>query len=132
VYGFLGSVKKIKMTPLIEFLLQCLQIDSNVNLNKINCAKLNNGITIQIAMKFLSPKKTITRRRTRNRNDIFGGNLADLLQREKTSIPRILKDCVEVIETKGIDEVGIYRVSSVVSEVQKMKDLYSKSKITIF
>ncbi len=97
-------------------------------MNKINCAKLNNGITIQLSMKFLSPKKTITRRRTRNRNDIFGGNLADLLQREKTSIPRILKDCVEVIETKGIDEVGIYRVSSVVSEVQKMKDLYSKSK----
>ncbi len=80
-------------------------------------------------MKFLSPKKTITRRRTRNRNDIFGGSLAELLQRENTTIPRILKDCVEVIETKGIDEVGIYRVSSVVSEVQKMKDLYSKSKL---
>lgn len=48
-------------------------------------------------------------------------------RREKTTIPRILKDCVEVIETKGIEEVGIYRVSSVVSEVQKMKDLYSKS-----
>ncbi|CAF0746642.1 unnamed protein product [Brachionus calyciflorus] len=78
-------------------------------------------------MKFLSPKKTITRRRTRNRNDIFGGNLTDLLQREKSTIPRILKDCVEVIETKGIEEVGIYRVSSVVSEVQKMKDLYSKN-----
>jgi hypothetical protein len=99
-------------------------------------------------MKFLSPKKTITRRRTRNRNDLFGANLAELLQyiyklfnvklnnfhicslfnrREKTTIPRILKDCVEVIETKGIEEVGIYRVSSVVSEVQKMKDLYSKS-----
>jgi hypothetical protein len=31
-------------------------------------------------MKFLSPKKTITRRRTRNRNDIFGGNLTELLQ----------------------------------------------------
>ena len=111
------------------FLFKLLnQIDSSINLNKINCAKLNNGVTIQISMKFLSPKKTITRRRTRNRNDIFGGNLADLLQREKTTIPRILKDCVEVIETKGIDEVGIYRVSSVVSEVQKMKDLYSKSK----
>lgn len=89
-------------------------------------------MTIQISMKFLSPKKTITRRRTRNRNDIFGGNLADLLQREKTSIPRILKDCVEVIETRGIDEVGIYRVSSVVSEVQKMKDLYSKSTRFLF
>ena len=31
-------------------------------------------------MKFLSPKKTITRRRTRNRNDLFGANLAELLQ----------------------------------------------------
>lgn len=39
-----------------------------------------------------------------------------------------MKDCVEIIETKGIEEVGIYRVSSVVSEVHKMKELYSKSK----
>ena len=31
-------------------------------------------------MKFLSPKKTITRRRTRNRNDIFGGNLAGIAE----------------------------------------------------
>lgn len=48
-------------------------------------------------------------------------------RREKSTIPRILKDCVEVIETRGIQEVGIYRVSSVVSEVQKMKELYSKN-----
>ena len=53
-------------------------------------------------------------------------------RKEKTKIPRILKDCVEVIETKGIDEVGIYRVSSVVSEVQKMKELYSKSELFFF
>lgn len=106
---------------------QEIKIDSNLNLNKISSVKLDNGTTIHVSMKFLSPKKTITRRRTRNRNDIFGRNLADLLQREKSTIPRILKDCVEVIETKGIEEVGIYRVSSVVSEVQKMKDLYSKN-----
>ena len=42
-------------------------------------------------------------------------------------IPRILKDCVDVIETKGIEEIGIYRVSSVVSEVHKMKELYWKN-----
>lgn len=49
-------------------------------------------------------------------------------RRENSKIPRILKDCVEVIETRGIEEIGIYRVSSVVSEVHKIKDLYSKSK----
>ena len=79
-------------------------------------------------MKFLSPKKTITRRRTRNKNDLFGNNIQEVLQKEKTTIPRILKDCVEVIETKGIEEIGIFRVSAVVSEVQKMKELYAKSK----
>lgn len=52
-------------------------------------------------------------------------------RRERAIIPQILKDCVEVIEAKGIEEVGIYRVSSVVSEVQKMKELYSKSKFRI-
>jgi hypothetical protein len=99
----------------------------SVNLNKIASIKLQNGLQVHLEIKFLSPKKTITRRRTRHRNDIFGGNLLDLLEREKATIPRILKDCVEVIETRGIEEMGIYRVSSVVSEVQKIKELYSKS-----
>ena len=90
--------------------------------------KLNNNLSITHSMKFLSPKKTITRRRTRNKNDLFGNNIQEVLQKEKTTIPRILKDCVEVIETKGIEEIGIFRVSAVVSEVQKMKELYAKSK----
>jgi hypothetical protein len=100
----------------------------NLNSTKSMSIKLNNNLTLNLTMKFLSPKKTITRRRTRNKNDIFGNNLNELIKRENTTIPRILKDCVEVIETKGIFEVGIYRVSAVVSEVQKMKELYSKSK----
>jgi hypothetical protein len=89
--------------------------------------KLSNNLNLMLNMKFLSPKKTITRRRTKNKNDLFGNNITEVLQKEKTTIPTILKDCVEVIETKGIDEIGIFRVSAVVSEVQKMKELYAKS-----
>ena len=89
--------------------------------------KLNNNLSLMIGMKFLSPKKTITRRKTKNKNDLFGNHISDVLQKEKTTIPRILIDCVEVIESKGIDEIGIFRVSAVVSEVQRMKELYAKS-----
>jgi hypothetical protein len=84
-------------------------------------------------MKFKNPKKTITRRKTKNKNDLFGNHINDVLQKEKSTIPRILIDCVEVIESKGIEEIGIFRVSAVVSEVHRMKELYSKSiqRITI-
>jgi hypothetical protein len=89
--------------------------------------RLSNNLNLNVQLKFLSPKKTITRRRTKHKNDLFGNKLNDILQKEKSTIPRVLRDCVEVIETKGIDEVGIYRVSAVVSEVHKMKELFSKS-----
>lgn len=109
-----------------------LKIEQNSNSTKLTTIKLNNYLNLILTMKFKSPKKTITRRRTRNKNDIFGSNLSDVLQKEKASIPRILIDCVEVIESRGIDEVGIYRVSAVVSEVQKMKDLYAKSELFLY
>ena len=57
-----------------------IKIDTTLNYSRIEESKLNNGVSLHIAMKFLWPKKTITRRRTRNRNDIFGGNLVELLQ----------------------------------------------------
>ena len=79
MYRFLLLLRYISLIHVLLCLVE-IKIDSNVNLNKINCAKLTNGMALYITMKFLSPKKTITRRRTRNRNDIFGGNLADLLQ----------------------------------------------------
>ncbi len=109
---------------------QELTIDPlNLNSTKSMSIRLNSSLTLNLNMKFLSPKKTITRRRTRNKNDIFGNNLSELVKRENTTIPMILRDCVDVIESKGIFEVGIYRVSAVVSEVQKMKELYSKSRL---
>ena len=108
---------------------QEFKIDPNdFSVAKTISLKFSENIQLYMTLKFLSPKKTITRRRTKNKNEVFGCSLSDLLKKEKSSIPQIVKDCVEVVETRGIEEVGIYRVSAAINDVQRLKDIYSKSK----
>jgi hypothetical protein len=43
-------------------------------------------------------------------------------------MPTIVTACVAEVEKKGLDDVGIYRVSGVCSEIQRLKKLFEKSK----
>lgn len=44
-------------------------------------------------------------------------------------MPTIVKMCVEEVERRGMDEVGIYRVSGVASEVKELKTYFDTSKL---
>lgn len=48
-------------------------------------------------------------------------------RREKTQVPLIVTSCADQIEKDGIDDVGIYRVSGLSSEIQKLKKAFEKS-----
>uniref|UniRef100_A0A8C8J9K1 Uncharacterized protein n=1 Tax=Oncorhynchus tshawytscha TaxID=74940 RepID=A0A8C8J9K1_ONCTS len=45
----------------------------------------------------------------------------DLDRRERSKVPLIVKQCVEEIERRGMEEVGIYRVSGVATDIQALK-----------
>jgi hypothetical protein len=42
-----------------------------------------------------------------------------------TNIPFIVLICVKAIEEKGIDEVGLYRVSGGVTSINRIRDSFS-------
>ena len=42
-------------------------------------------------------------------------------RRDSTGIPSIVRKCVDEVERRGMNEVGIYRVSGVASEIQALK-----------
>ncbi|KTW30940.1 uncharacterized protein T551_01492 [Pneumocystis jirovecii RU7] len=58
-----------------------------------------------------------------NSNACYGVDLAILCSRENNSIPKILNDLINEIESRGLDEVGIYRVPGSIVSVNALKAL---------
>ncbi|XP_017745276.1 PREDICTED: active breakpoint cluster region-related protein-like isoform X3 [Rhinopithecus bieti] len=49
------------------------------------------------------------------------------LKRERSKVPYIVRQCVEKIERQGTEEVGIYRVSGVATDIQALKAAFNVS-----
>ncbi len=43
-------------------------------------------------------------------------------------MPYIVRQCIEEVEKRGIDEVGIYRISGVATDIQALKAAFDASK----
>lgn len=50
-----------------------------------------------------------------------------LPRRERSKVPYIVRQCLEEIERRGMDEVGIYRVSGVATDIQALKTAFDTS-----
>lgn len=48
-------------------------------------------------------------------------------RREHSKVPLIVRQCVEEIERRGMEEVGIYRVSGVATDIQALKAAFDAS-----
>lgn len=44
-----------------------------------------------------------------------------------TNVPLIVTTCVQEVERRGINDVGIYRISGLSAEIQKMRKAFEKS-----
>lgn len=49
-------------------------------------------------------------------------------RRERSKVPYIVRQCIEEVEKRGIDEVGIYRISGVATDIQALKAAFDSSK----
>ncbi|XP_059484271.1 mucin-17 isoform X2 [Neocloeon triangulifer] len=59
---------------------------------------------------------------------VFGCDLGEHLQNSGHEIPMVLKCCAEFIETRGIVD-GIYRLSGVTSNIQKLRNAFDEDRI---
>ncbi|KIX96578.1 uncharacterized protein Z520_07844 [Fonsecaea multimorphosa CBS 102226] len=55
---------------------------------------------------------------------LFGSELEQRAEYEKSSVPAIVRRCVEEVESRGMDVEGIYRKSGGNSQVQQVKDWF--------
>lgn len=51
-----------------------------------------------------------------------------MCRRERSKVPYIVRQCIEEVEKRGIDEVGIYRISGVATDIQALKSVFDTSK----
>ncbi|XP_031512320.1 breakpoint cluster region protein [Macaca thibetana thibetana] len=80
-----------------------------------------NGIEVKLSIKFNSREFSLKRMPSRKQTGVFGVKIAVVTKRERSKVPYIVRQCVEEIERRGMEEVGIYRVSGVATDIQALK-----------
>uniref|UniRef100_A0A8C3QUZ2 BCR activator of RhoGEF and GTPase n=1 Tax=Cyanoderma ruficeps TaxID=181631 RepID=A0A8C3QUZ2_9PASS len=80
-----------------------------------------NGVEVKLSVKFTSREFSLKRMPSRKQTGVFGVKIAVVTKRERSKVPYIVRQCVEEIERRGMEEVGIYRVSGVATDIQALK-----------
>ncbi|KAL4660342.1 breakpoint cluster region protein [Arapaima gigas] len=80
-----------------------------------------NGIEVKLSMKFTSREFSLKRMPSRKQTGVFGVKISTVTKRERSKVPYIVRQCVEEVERRGLEEVGIYRVSGVATDIQVLK-----------
>ncbi|XP_030643035.1 rho GTPase-activating protein 15 [Chanos chanos] len=78
--------------------------------------RLKKFISRRPSMKTLQEKGLIKDR-------VFGCHIQTLCEREGTTVPKFVRQCVEEVEKRGLEADGIYRVSGNLATIQKLRFL---------
>ncbi|KAJ2936969.1 hypothetical protein H1R20_g125, partial [Candolleomyces eurysporus] len=75
---------------------------------------------------------------SRDRMAVFGVELEFLLQREALggniasgTVPRIINECLTEIESRGLTEVGIYRIAGATRDINSLKEAFNRGESPI-
>lgn len=77
-------------------------------------SRLKKFITRRPSLKTLQEKGLI-------KDQIFGSHLHTVCERENSTVPQFVKQCIEAVEKRGLEVDGIYRVSGNLATIQKLK-----------
>lgn len=73
--------------------------------------------------KFLQRRPTLQSLRDKGyiRDQVFGCDLHQLCDREKKDVPEFVRQSIEVVEKRGLDIDGLYRISGNLAVIQKLR-----------
>uniref|UniRef100_UPI00398E3DDE active breakpoint cluster region-related protein-like n=1 Tax=Pristiophorus japonicus TaxID=55135 RepID=UPI00398E3DDE len=83
-----------------------------------------NGIAVELAMKFTSRDLSLKRTPSKKQSGVFGVKINVVTKRERSKVPYLVRQCIEEVEKRGIEEVGIYRISGVATDIQALKSAF--------
>uniref|UniRef100_A0A8C4EKG9 Breakpoint cluster region protein n=1 Tax=Dicentrarchus labrax TaxID=13489 RepID=A0A8C4EKG9_DICLA len=85
------------------------------------------SVEVKLSMKFTSREFSLKRMPSRKQSGVFGVKINVVTKRERSKVPLIVRQCVEEIERRGMEEVGIYRVSGVATDIQALKAAFDSN-----
>uniref|UniRef100_A0A8C6P448 BCR activator of RhoGEF and GTPase n=1 Tax=Nothobranchius furzeri TaxID=105023 RepID=A0A8C6P448_NOTFU len=83
-----------------------------------------NGIEVKLSIKFTTREFSLKRMPSEKPLGVFGIKISTVTKRERSKVPYIVRQCLEEIERRGMEEVGIYRVSGVATDIQALKTAF--------
>ncbi|KAK6968674.1 active breakpoint cluster region-related protein, partial [Biomphalaria glabrata] len=86
-----------------------------------------NEISLVISVRHTAADKTMSRTPSRTSSAVFGVKISTCARREGKTVPSLVTACLQEVEKRGLDEVGIYRVSGVTSDLQRIKKLFDRN-----
>jgi hypothetical protein len=89
--------------------------------------KMTDALTLNTLMSFIPVEVSLRRVPTSKPGALFGAKLPTVLKREKRDIPFIISASIREVERRGMNEVGIYRVSGSASDLQKLKKSFESN-----
>ncbi|MXQ87274.1 hypothetical protein E5288_WYG007676 [Bos mutus] len=77
----------------------------------------------QKLLRFLLRRPTLQSLREKGyiKDQVFGCPLAELCEREKSSVPRFVQQSIRAVEARGLDIDGLYRISGNLATIQKLR-----------
>ncbi|XP_029638348.1 uncharacterized protein LOC115213490 isoform X3 [Octopus sinensis] len=86
-----------------------------------------NKISLVISVYHIPPNKMIQRIPSKVKTGVFGVDVQKVALHQGKVIPDIIPICTRELEKRGLDEVGIYRVSGGLTEVKQLKCAFEKN-----
>nr|CAD7194195.1 unnamed protein product [Timema douglasi] len=77
--------------------------------------------SLNVSLKFVASEVTLRRVPTARSAGLFGAKIQQVCKRQKREIPFIITSCVREVERRGMNEVGVYRVSGSASDLGRLK-----------
>ncbi|KAJ8416637.1 hypothetical protein AAFF_G00325150 [Aldrovandia affinis] len=105
-----------------------IQLEPSVMLMRWKrCTVSMNQIEVHLSLKYsphpLEPPSTIPVQQ----QPVFNVPIGVLAQQEGVLVPHIVRSCTEDVERRGLEEVGIYRISGAASDIQTLKSAFNTS-----
>ncbi|KAF4527893.1 hypothetical protein B566_EDAN011284 [Ephemera danica] len=79
------------------------------------------GCELELSLRFVPSEVTLRRVPTAKSAGLFGAKIQHVCKRQKRPVPFIITSCVREVERRGMNEIGIYRVSGSASDLTRLK-----------
>ncbi|XP_056008961.1 active breakpoint cluster region-related protein-like isoform X8 [Ostrea edulis] len=86
-----------------------------------------NTLSLMISVRHTPATKTLKRSPSKIQGGLFGTRIGIACSRERKTVPSFVTACIKEVEARGMEEVGLYRISGVTSDIQRIKKAFDKN-----